>query len=334
MATRFMTGGAAVSGLIALLAGTLSPGCGRIRSAPTATVPAAAAAGRLPELWRHPGDVASLDLFHGPGSAEEMPQRGASFRFVQKDTKGFSPGWDVKDAQGRQWSVKLGPEAHSEVVASRILWALGYRQPPMYHVGAWTLEGGPEPGPQPAGRFRPDLPSARRSGTWSWEKNPFGETRELRGLLVLMRIINNWDLLDRNNALYELDAPADGAKRWYVVIDLGAAFGKALGHTKLHSGTRSDIEDFEAQGFVEGVSGDGTVNFDDVGKWHRGLFSRLTPEDVRWTCERLSALSDKQWQDAFRAGGYDEATTARFVAAMRSRIKAGLALAQAPAGER
>jgi hypothetical protein len=268
------------------------------------------------------------------GSASEMPPRGTAFQFVQKDTKGYSPGWDVKDAQGREWSVKLGPESHSEVVASRILWALGYRQPPMYHVESWTLEGGPEPGLQPAGRFRPALPGARRAGTWSWEKNPFGDTQELRGLLVLMRIINNWDLLDRNNALFELDAPRDGVSRWYVVIDLGAAFGKALGHTKVHSGTRSAVDDFEAQGFVEGLNSDGTVNFDDVGKWHRGLFSRLTAEDVRWTCERLEALSDSQWHDAFRAGGYDEPTRTRFVAAIRSRIKAGLALANRPAGER
>jgi hypothetical protein len=329
MATRLF--GRAVA-VLSVLAAACSPGCGRIRSAPTATVPAAEAGQRLAELWI-PRDAAGLDLYYGAGNASEMPARGATFQFVQKDTKGFSPGWDVKDAQGREWSVKLGPEAHSEVVASRILWALGYRQPPMYHVEAWTLEGGPEPGPQPAGRFRPDVPGAKRS-TWSWEKNPFADTRELRGLLVLMRIINNWDLLDRNNALYEFSSPQEGPRRWYVVVDLGAAFGKSLGHTKLDSGTRSDVDDFEAQGFVEGVSADGTVDFDDVGKWHRGLFSRLTADDVRWTCERLAALSDSQWHDAFRAGGYDEATRTRFVAAMRARIKAGLALANTPKGER
>jgi hypothetical protein len=323
--------------LVTILAAALGGGafsaCSRFRSAPRATVPAAAAADQLGELWSAPGDVARLDLFHGAGSEAEMPRTGASFRFVEKDTKGFSAGWDVLDAGGTKWSVKLGPEAHSEVVASRILWALGYRQPPMYHVPSWIIEDGPEPGPQPAGRFRPELPGAKRGTPWSWEKNPFADTREFRGLLVLMRLINNWDLLDRNNALFEFDPPRDGMRRWYVVVDLGASFGKTLGHTNMHSGTRSDVEDFEAQGFVEGVNSAGHVNFDDVGKWHRGLFRQLSPEDVRWACERLAALSDAQLQDAFRAGGYDAPTTARYVTAVRSRIKAGLALANRPAGE-
>jgi hypothetical protein len=304
--------------------------CSRFRSVPQATVPPEAVADRLSELWRAPGDVPRLDLFHGAGSPEEMPRDGATFRFVEKDVKGFSPGWDVLDARGTKWSVKLGPEGHSEVVASRILWALGYHQPPTYHVGPWTLEGGPEPGPQPAGRFRPEQPGARRGDSWSWERNPFATTREFRGLLVLMRIINNWDLLDRNNAVFEFDSPRDGPKRRYVVLDLGASFGKTHGYTAIHSGTRSDVEDFESQGFVEGVDKDGHVNFDDVGKWHRGLFSQITPEDVRWTCRRLAALSDGQWRDAFRAGGYDDLTITRYVRIMRSRMSAGLSLGNAP----
>ena len=319
--------------LLGMTLGTGAAACGRIRSSPRATVPPDAATDVLPELWRDPGDVTKLDLYNGPSADVTVPVNGASFRFVAKDTKGFSPGWDVIDAAGTKWSVKLGPEAFSEVVASRVVWALGYHQPPMYHVASWTLEGGPEPGPQPAGRFRPNLKGAHRADPWSWERNPFAGTPQFRGLLVLMRILNNWDLLDRNNAVYKFDPPREGVRRWYVVIDLGAAFGKAHGHTSLSGGTRSDIDDFEKQGFVEGVTGDGHVNFDDMGKWHRGLFARLTPNDVRWTCERLAALRDEQWRDAFRAGGYDDATTTRYVAAMRARIKSGLALSNGPAGE-
>ena len=42
----------------------------------------------------------------------------------------------------------------------------------------------------------------------------------------MMRILNNWDLLDRNTAIYDLDTPVEGARRWYVVIDLGASLGR------------------------------------------------------------------------------------------------------------
>ena len=44
---------------------------------------------------------------------------------------------------GVEWSVKLGPEAHTEVVLSRVLSAVGYHQPPVYYLPAWQLGGGP-----------------------------------------------------------------------------------------------------------------------------------------------------------------------------------------------
>jgi len=65
------------------------------------------------------------------------------------------------------------------------------------------MRGGPEPGPKPPSRFRPKLPSQRRVGEWSWHENPFVGTQPYRGLLVLMRILNNWDLLDRNTAIFD-----------------------------------------------------------------------------------------------------------------------------------
>ena len=281
---------------------------------------------RLPELWSEPADMRSLDLLHGPGGAARAPRAGSSFRFLEKDTTGFSPGWDVEDASGTRWSVKQGPEAQSEVVASRLLWALGYRQPPTYHVDSWRISDGPEPGPQPPGRFRPALPGGKREGPWSWERNPFAGTQAFRGLLVSMRILNNWDLLDRNNAIYAFDTPRGGVSRWYVVRDLGASFGRTHGLESRHSGTRNDVDDFEGQGFLEGVSPEGFVEFDQLGKWHRGLFGRLTPADVRWTCERLRRLTPDQWRDAFRAGGYPDDTAGRFISELHKRIEAGMAL--------
>jgi hypothetical protein len=318
--------------LMAVLAAA-GAGCGKLfRSTPRPTVPAEEAARLLPELWQE-RDIATLDLFHGAGGRTRVPPAGAAWRFVKKDATGFSPGWDVRDAAGTEWSVKLGPEAQTEVVASRLVWALGYQQPPTYYVAQWSLADGPEPGPQPPGRFRPAVTGARRTGEWSWERNPFAGTQAFRGLLVLMRVINNWDLLDRNNVVYEFDAPPSGPRRWFVVGDLGASFGKAHGLESRHSGTRNDPEGFAKQGFLEGVSRDGYAEFDQLGKWHRQLFGRLRPSDVRWTCERLARITPRQWDDAFRAGGYDADTAARFIAQVRRRVDAGVALADKPAGE-
>jgi hypothetical protein len=296
------------------------------RGTPRATATAAEAARLLGELWREPKDIAARDLFLGAGGAELAPRAGQRWRFVSRDEKGFSPGWDVRDDAGREWSVKQGPEAQSEVVASRILWALGYHQPPAYYVAEWSLADGPHPGPQPPGRFRPDLDGGKRTGEWSWERNPFAGTQPFRGLLVLQRILNNWDLLDRNNTVYEFDPPRDGLRRWFVVIDLGASFGKAYGLESRRSGSRNDPADYEEQGYLEEVNADGTVEFEQLGKWHRGLFGDLTPADVRWTSERLARITPRQWEDAFRAGGYAPETTAHFIAQLRRRIDAGLAL--------
>ena len=46
-------------------------------------------------------------------------------------------------------------------------------------------------------------------------------------------------------------------------------------------------------------------------------------DDVRWAMGLLSGLTDRQWHDAFRAGGYDEALAARFIAKLQANIAEG-----------
>jgi hypothetical protein len=300
-------------------------GCAKLPSKVRSTATGPLPPERMAELWVEPADAASRDLFHGPGGPELMPKPGASFTFKSKDTKGYSWGYDVVDANGMEWSVKYGPEAHSEVFASRIVWALGYHQVPTYHVKQWTLVGGPDAGPGQPSRFRPSLPGWTREGTWSWNENDFVGTPPYRGLLVLMRVLNNWDLLDRNNAVFVLPEPREGARRWFVNIDLGAS----LGRTRIvpTSGSRSKPEDFEVQGYINGVDDKGRVRFDDLGRFHRELFADLTPADVRWTSERLARITPRQWDDAYRAAGYAEEDARRFQRKIQEKIAQGLALA-------
>jgi hypothetical protein len=47
---------------------------------------------------------------------------------------------------------------------------------------------------------------------------------------------------------------------------------------------------------------------------------------VKWICRRLQALTDAQWQDAFRAGGYAPELANRFIRRMKQKIDEGLAL--------
>jgi hypothetical protein len=54
------------------------------------------------------------------------------------------------------------------------------------------------------------------------------------------------------------------------------------------------------------------------------LQTSVTPADVRWICGLLARLSEKQWTDAFRAGGYGEEEAERFIRRLRDKVKEGL----------
>ena len=283
----------------------------------------------IAELWQEP-DATARDLFHGPGGVELVP-RGRTFTFVAEDTTGFSPGFDVRDERNLTWSVKTGPEAQSEVVSSRILWAIGFHQPPTYYVEQWSLSGA-RSGPQPPGRFRPDLPSSEVIGEWPWHENPFVGSREFGGLIVANLVLNSWDWKTSNNKIYRLNSPIDGVRRWFVVRDLGASLGKfsyplILKWFRLRGfgqGTRNDLPGFEQQGFIRSVDRERSdVEFDYRGIY-RDVVDSVTPEQVRWALERLSRLTDVQWRDAFRAGGYSPETGARYTAKIKQKIAEGL----------
>ena len=281
------------------------------------------------ELWQEPSDIQQRDLFHGPGGAQLMP-RDASFAFVARDTTGWSPGFDVRTKDGTEWSVKLGPEAQSEVVSSRILWAIGFHQPPTYFLERWSLTGA-ESGPQPPGRFRPSLKDQKVVGDWSWYENPFVGSRPFGGLIVANLILNSWDWKTSNNKIYELSSPVNGVSRVYVVRDLGASLGRTTYPAMLKwfrlrgfgQGTRNDLPGFESQGFITGVDSDDRPDFDYRGIY-RDVIDTVTSADVRWVCERLNHLSDEQWRDAFRAGGYGPDETRRYVTKIKAKIAQGL----------
>src|SRR5579871_5529472 len=69
-----------------------------------------------PVLWRDPADIASRNLFYGPGGKAHEPQ--GTFTFDKENMQGSNPKFDVVDEHGVRWKVKLGDEARPETVAS------------------------------------------------------------------------------------------------------------------------------------------------------------------------------------------------------------------------
>jgi len=313
-----------------LLASLLATACGGCIVTPlmmrsTLTSPPTPA--QLSELWEDPKDIATRNLFDGPWGKELAPRPAGTYTVVTKKTTGVSPGWSVRDEHGVEWSVKQGAEAKVEVVTSRVLSAVGYHQPPVYYLARWTVDGGRlfgVSGPQSEARFRPKHDSLKDTGVWSWQENPFIGTRPYNGLRVLMMILNESDLKNENNTLYDvkgLDRAKSAPHRWYVVRDLGTA----LGDTERLNPQRNDPALFQKTGFINGVV-DGAVDFNYHGR-HSELANHITPQDVRWMCDLLARLSLEQWRDAFRAAGYDAKISERFIARIGEKIAIGEAFA-------
>jgi hypothetical protein len=285
----------------------------------------------VPELWQQPRDLESRDLFHGAGGTALTP-RSMTYRFVAEKAGGTNPGYDVRDAGGRLWSVKLGDEAQSEVTASRVLWAIGFHQPSTYYVERWQLSGADVRLPPP-GRFRLERPSEEVVGEWSWYDNPFIGSREFSALITVNLLLGNWDLKTPNNKIYVVSA--DGVRvRRYIVRDLGASLGKArqprfltwFPFMRQKQGSKNNLEDFEAHGFVKGIDGE-KIDFDYRGL-DRALANSVTAADLRWACALLSRLSERQWLDAFRAGGYTLEQRTRYVRKIRDKIASAHQLAR------
>ena len=283
------------------------------------------------QLWVEPHDLESRDLLHGPGGAALAPNPSAPYELIAVDDSGYSPGYDVRDQDGTQWSVKLGIEAPPELVVSRVLWAIGYHQPPTYVLTSWELVGG-QRGTQGVARFRRESADQKVVSDWSWYENPFVTTQPFKGLLVANLILNNWDWKTSNNKVYEVVGGDRPGRRVYVVRDLGASLGRTAfpaflkwgPFRAMKQGSRNDVEGFEEQGFIRGVEG-GRVSFDYRGVNTR-LVDALTVDDVVWTCRLLARMSDQQWRDAFRAAGYSDAEQQRYITKMKSKIGEGLAL--------
>ena len=276
---------------------------------------------QIAELWVPPEP--NRDLFWGVGGQALAPDPKASYTVVDMKRGGFSRGYTVKDDKDREWSVKFPPEASTEVAASRILWGIGYHQPPVYYLAEWQARKAASPNPQLPARFRersPDFHGLESDGVWSYYSNQFVGTRQLNGLLTVHAMLGNSDLKDLQNAIYELKEPVEGARRWFIARDLGQTFGR----TGALDPPRGDPDVFDKTGFILGVEG-GFVRFDYSGR-HKQLFEKITPADVRWVCQRLSALTDAQLHDAFRAGGFPRATADRFIDRLRQKIAQGAQL--------
>ncbi len=280
-------------------------------------------AANLPEvIWRDPGDMASLNLLDGAGGKEHAPNPGGRFTFVQEDTEGTSPKFDIEDDQGVRWKVKLGQEPQSETAATRFLWAAGYFVDEDYYLAEFKVTGMPklhrganfvsEDGTVRVARLERKSKEEKKLGNWGWFDNPFLNKRELNGLRVMMALLNNWDLKEVNNSIYEVNG-----ERRYLVSDAGATLGNT-GNVMTRS--KSDPKGYANSKFI----GKAEPDFVDFVLHARSDFEKVAKHipraDAKWLGQRLSQLSEEQVRDCFRAAGYTPEEVTVYTQAMRKRI--------------
>ena len=294
-----------------------------------------------PVLWTERSDIANLDLYSGQGGEKHMP--APPFTFKDEDKSGTNPKFDATDAKGNTWRCKLGDEARPEVVASRLLWAVGYYANDDYLLPTATVEGlhlkrggnQVKNGTVTDVRFARKPKGQKKIGIWEWKSNPFYGTREFNGLRVMMAVMNNWDLKDVNNSVYQ---DSRTGEQIFLVNDVGATFGSnGLGFSKARS--KGNIDSFKGSKFVERVNGD-TVDFATpkaptsvlllsggatAMSYHMraglGWIGNDIPvKDARWMGSLLGQLSHRQLVDAFRAGGFPADAIDDYVGVVESRI--------------
>jgi|KBSMisStaDraftv2_1062788.scaffolds.fasta_scaffold06101_4 hypothetical protein len=298
-------------------------------------------------LWRQPTDIASRDLFNGPGGQAHAP-KSTIFTFVKEDLDGTATKFVVRDDEGVKWKVKLGAEAKPETAASRIVWAAGYSANEDYflpnlhikelpsHLHRGQNQIGPGGSVQNA-RLKREPDDEKKEGVWRWKHDPFVGTREYNGLRVLMALINNWDLKDVNNAVYKNRGDKEQV---YAVSDVGATFG-TTGVVLNLKNARGNLKAYEHSRFITKTTPK-KVNFATPGRptfWMafnppryfmrlslRSIGHNVPREDAKWMGDLLGGLSAHQIRDAFRAAGYSPEEVEGFARTVEGRISALRAL--------
>ncbi|MGC2208498.1 MAG: hypothetical protein WA532_00180 [Candidatus Korobacteraceae bacterium] len=302
--------------------------------------PLSASATANPVLWKVPDNIAAKNLFWGQGG-ERQPK--PPFVFIREDRNGTSPKCDVRDATGEKWRVKLGAESRPEVVASRLLWAVGYFANDDYvlpeaHISGLKMKRKSDKmhGTQVFdARFARKPDGEKKIGIWKWSDNPFVGTRAFNGLRVMMAVMNNWDLKDSNNAVY---ADRKNGTQIFLASDIGATFGaNRYGFSEYHA--KGNLDSYEGSKFITHVSATevdfGTpspplnplamaAGFGEImyaaGMPLEWIGKHIPIEDARWIGSMLGQLSHQQLEDAFRAGNFQADEADAYVKVLEDRI--------------
>ncbi|MGA7236114.1 MAG: hypothetical protein WBY44_10565 [Bryobacteraceae bacterium] len=285
-------------------------------------------------LWRDPGDVTRLDFGGSVGAPVDKPK--PPLTFLREDMSGTQTKLFVKDVNGATWNVKFGYEVRPESFCWRVVRACGYFAEPSFFVPSGKIVGFQklkrkdpslhEDGSFTDARFQyrdPDL-TFLNDKDWLFDGAPYGGTRELSGLKILIMLFSNWDNKDArvgaggpNTAIFELKKPY-GTRFIYAFTDWGAGFGNDSGPRERSIWRCGPFLEQSAD-WVERTA-KGTLVFRYNGNISEGFRTGIPAAHAAWFMKYLGAITDAQLHAGFAASGANEADAACFTKALRQRI--------------
>lgn len=283
-------------------------------------------------LWRDPGAIGEKDLKWGIGSADRQP--APPFTFVKEDLSGSKPKVRVIDQNGVTWNIKFAGndpsknEVQAEVAANRVLAALGYLAEEDYFLAAGTIEKVTQlerarSSVDPNGRFRMarferrSADRVRTDKTWTFEANPFVDSKELSGLKLAMALVNNWDNKYQNTSVDLVTLPDGRVEEHYLFSDWGAAFGRMSGPPSWDPApTRWNVKHYQEQPFVREAK-DGAILIHFKGQVP---IESVPLEHAGWFADLAGQLRVEQLRAAFAAAGASSGDAEAFATRMLEKI--------------
>lgn len=275
------------------------------------------------QLWT-PTDVRAMDIKAGPGGKGAFPFRATVYcDYLDKKLSGDSPKFVCLIGKDDEVKVKFGGgngEVFGEVLATRLLWALGFPADRMYPVNVicrrCPIDFGGIERPNRESRFDPavierkaegkEWPSDDTSG-WSWDEldsvdaESGGAPKAQRDALKLLAVfIQHTDSKPQQQRILCLEKGPESKvscnRPFMMLNDVGVTFGRAnrtnsneIGSVNLAAWRRTPVwkDDTGCTGNLP-RSMTGTLDNPSIGEAGR-----------RFLADLLVQLSDRQIRDLF-----------------------------------
>ena len=281
------------------------------------------------QVWR-PTDVRAIDFRKGPGGPGSFARNATVYcDYIDKQLEGRSPKFACEVAPGDEVKVKFGGtngEVYGEVLATRLLWALGFGADRMYPVrvicrGCPSHLGGIAR-PNDEQRFDPAVIERKMAGTewppdgrrgWSWTEldrvdSEVGGAATHRDAFKLLAVfLQHTDSKAAQQRILCLERSARGSGSgcphpFLMINDLGLTFGRAnrtnanaTSGVNLREWARTPVWKYET----------GCVGY--LPKSFSGTLENpiISERGRRFLAGLLTQLSDRQLHDLFSGARVD-----------------------------